>query len=404
MTRNTPVTTLRAASVAQRRPHRGRARTAILVISALAAAAPAAAQQTREQQLADLQADKASRLRPFEPEGLERRFEMLDALLVGRQRRVYPFIGSAFDGGGLAVGPGYRTRFAGTGALDVHAAWSLKNYKVADATLTLPGLMSDRVRVALHAHWLDAPEVAFYGVGQHAGSERTELSYRAATVGAAARVEPSRAVAFGGGFDSIAMETAVPAAHGVASASPTYGRTHLFAELDSREAARYTRHGSFARVQWSDYRQLNGSAYSFGRVDAEVQQFVPLMRENWVIAVRALASSTSTADESVVPDVLLPDLGGSRTLRGYSSWRFRDRNRLLLTGEYRWTAGPLVDMALFADAGKVTGRTADLDLSGLTTTYGIGASFHTERTTVLRIELARTREGHSLLFAFGPSF
>ena len=52
----------------------------------------------------------------------------------------------------------------------------------------------------------------------------------------------------------------------------------------------------------------------------------------------------------------MPELGGSHTLRGYSSWRFRDRNRLLLTGEYRWTAGPFVDMALFVDAGKVAAR------------------------------------------------
>ena len=43
-------------------------------------------------------------------------------------------------------------------------------------------------------------------------------------------------------------------------------------------------------------------------------------------------------------------------LRGYPSWRFRDRNRLLLTGEYRWTAGQFVDMALFVDAGKVAAR------------------------------------------------
>ena len=54
----------------------------------------------------------------------------------------------------------------------------------------------------------------------------------------------------------------------------------------------------------------------------------------------------------------MPDLGGSHTLRGYPTWRFRDRNRLLLTGEYRWTAGPFVDMALFLDAGKVAPRVA----------------------------------------------
>src|SRR4029077_1539783 len=93
----------------------------------------------------------------------------------------------------------------------------------------------------------------------------------------------------------------------------------------------------------------SGGVNSFRRVDAEVDQFVPLLRENWVIALRAAASTTDTPAGHYVPYYLMPDLGGSHSLRGYSSWRFRDRNRLVLSGEYRWTAGPFVDMALFVD-------------------------------------------------------
>ena len=105
-----------------------------------------------------------------------------------------------------------------------------------------------------------------------------------------------------------------------------------------------------------------------------------------------------------MPDVLLPDLGGSHTLRGYPSWRFRDRNRLLLTGEYRWKAGHFVDMALFVDAGQVAPRFSDLDLKKFRKTYGVGMSFHTPISTVTRIEVARTREATSLVFSFSPSF
>jgi outer membrane protein assembly factor BamA len=100
----------------------------------------------------------------------------------------------------------------------------------------------------------------------------------------------------------------------------------------------------------------------------------------------------------------MPDLGGSRELRGFSAWRFRDQNRLLLTGEYRWTAGPLVDMALFVDAGKVAADRADLNLKNLTISKGIGVRFHTPSSTVTRIEVARSHEGTSLIFAFSPSF
>jgi len=80
-----------------------------------------------------------------------------------------------------------------------------------------------------------------------------------------------------------------------------------------------------------------------------------------VIALRALASTTETDAGQTVPYFLMPSLGGSSELRGYPTWRFRDRNRILFTGEYRWTAGQFVDMAVFFDAGKVAARRTDLD-------------------------------------------
>jgi hemolysin activation/secretion protein len=100
----------------------------------------------------------------------------------------------------------------------------------------------------------------------------------------------------------------------------------------------------------------------------------------------------------------MPELGGTHTLRGYSAWRFRDRNRLLLSGEYRWTASPFVDMAVFVDAGKVASRFGDLDLSGMKKTYGVGLSLHTFTSTMTRIEVARTPDGTSLGLSFSPSF
>ena len=101
---------------------------------------------------------------------------------------------------------------------------------------------------------------------------------------------------------------------------------------------------------------------------------------------------------------MMPDLGGSHTLRGYANRRFRDRNRLVLNAEYRWTVGPFVDMALFADAGKVGARVRDLNLEDLKSSYGIGMTLHTANRTFTRIELARTREGMGLSFTFSPSF
>jgi len=370
----------------------------------LAMAAPAMAQQTRAGQIAADQAEKATNLHPYEPDHLEERLETVDAALLST-RPVYPFIGSVFQGGGVAFGPGYRARFGDNGRFDTHAAWSVKNYKAADATLTLPTFAAGRMTVIARANWRDAPEVAFFGAGNESRKEdRTGFSYAASTAGMSSRVMVAGPFAVGGGVDATRIDAGPARGSSVVPVRATYVTSRAFAEIDSRAAPRYTKRGSLYRVEWSDHRQASAGPYTFARLDAEVQQFVPVLRERWVLAFRALASSTTTAAGQDVPYFLMPDLGGSHTLRGYSAWRFRDRNRLLLTGEYRWTAGPFVDMALFLDAGKVAARAADLNLSGLKKTYGVGVSLHTLTSTVTRIEVARTPEGTSLGFSFSPSF
>jgi len=138
--------------------------------------------------------------------------------------------------------------------------------------------------------------------------------------------------------------------------------------------------------------------------EGEVQQYIPLLRDNWVIALRALTSLTQNAGAGDVPFFLMPNLGGNDTLRGYPSWRFRDRNRLLLSGEYRWTAGSFVDMALFLDAGQVASRASDFGLDRFKKTYGVGLMLHTMTSSLTRIDLARTPEGNSLVFSFSPRF
>jgi len=397
------VTPPRAVSRVAFRPMIARAAAVVLLV--LATALPALAQETREAQIASQQAQKAAQLHEYEPAPLERKLERVDSFL-NSDRPMYAFVGSAFEGGGIALGPGYRARYGDTGTFDAHAGWSIKNYKVADATFRLPKMADGRVSIELRGNWRDAPDVAFFGTGNDSRREdRTGFSYTDTRAGVTTRFQAAKFFAVGGGLDVI-QTTSGPARIDapVADIDANYRKSRVFSEFDWRTSPRYTRSGGLYRVELADYHQTNAGALSFRRMDAEVQQFFPILRENWVIALRALASSASTASGQDVPYFMMPDLGGSRGLRGYPSWRFRDRNRLLLSGEYRWTAGPFADMALFLDAGKVESRVKALDFDHLKKTYGIGLTLHTLTSTVTRIELARTPEGTSLGFAFSPSF
>jgi len=101
---------------------------------------------------------------------------------------------------------------------------------------------------------------------------------------------------------------------------------------------------------------------------------------------------------------MLPSLGGGSTLRDYSSWRFRDRNNLLLQAEWRIMANRFLDTAVFYDAGKVSSRTSDLDLKHLKSDFGFGVRFHSLLATPLRIEVARSNEGTTLIFSSSAVF
>ena len=378
---------------------------AALTTVLLLAPAQASAQQTREGQLAAERAQKATELHPYVPDSLERKLDFVDRTLFA-PRKIYTFMGSPFEGGGFAVGPGYRARYGDTGVFDAHAGWSIRNYKVVDTTLTVPQVGNGRVNTAVKANWLDAPAVAFFGLGSDSKkADRSTFLYRTTSVGISTHIQAVGPLAFGGGVDGIASEARTSSADsGPTTLAPNYARAHAFVEIDTRTSPAYSRNGGLYRFEVSDYQQLNGGTSSFRRMDAEVQRFVPILRENWIIALRALASTTDTRSGESVPYFLMPSLGGNHFLRGYSTWRFRDRNRMLFSGEYRWTAGPLVDMALFMDAGKVAGGTADMNFRGLKTSQGVDLTLHTPSATLTRIEVAHSREGLSIGFSFSPSF
>jgi hypothetical protein len=382
-----------------------------------AIAVPALAQQTREEELATAQAAKATDLHPWAPSSAERRIEMITRLMVPRVGW-YPFIGSVFPGGSVAAGPGYRSVFGGSGRFDAHVARSLKSFTAGEALVTLPDISTGRAQVGLLANWTDAPRVRFYGIGP-ASFERNEtlLPYRTTTVGGSLRVNLAQFVAVGGTVGYLDVERAGAVPNGVAvppvfsssdvpglGASPAFVRTHAFAQIDSRLSPDYATTGGLYRVDWSRYATASDEAYNFTRVDAEVVQLIPLLRENWVIALRALQSVTQTRSGNTVPYFLMPDLGGGSSLRGYPSWRFRDRSRTLVGAEYRWMANRFVEMALFADAGTVTSRLHGIRRSNLHTSYGVGGRLHSPAATMLRIDLASTSEGVGLVVAFGPSF
>ena len=131
---------------------------------------------------------------------------------------------------------------------------------------------------------------------------------------------------------------------------------------------------------------------------------MPILRESWVLSLHGLAETTWRKADQEIPFFMMPSLGGGSNLRGYSSWRFRDRNSALLQAEWRIMANRFFDTAVFYDAGQVAAHKSDFDLDRFKTDYGFGVRFHTPFATVLRVDVARSREGTTLVFATSPVF
>ena len=132
-------------------------------------------------------------------------------------------------------------------------------------------------------------------------------------------------------------------------------------------------------------------------------QHIPMIRESLVFSVRGRVQSILGDDE--VPFFMLPYLGSGSTLRGFSSYRFRDRHSLLMSAEYRWTPNrSALDAAIFIDSGKVASERGDLNFDGLKTSVGLGFRLHTPAATPLRVELAKSNEGLRVVFSAAAAF
>ena len=410
----------RADDVKPRRLRRAAA-IAVGITASLFAPIAANAQDSRADIVRQEQTDRQRQLSPPQLNGVERLIERLEdwGLIDGAPRGFYPWFGSVYPGGGVAAGAGVRKAFRDDGALNVFGGYSVSTFSRAQADLALPTFASNRARITVSGTYIDAPDVQYFGVGNSSVKEdKVRFGYTPSSGGTRLDVDVSKFFSLGGGVQYHYIETSggktTPSIEERFSAADTPGlelstfkyiNSTARAVVDWRRLPGYTGRGGLYRVQFDDFHEQNHDLYSFRSVEAEAVQLIPILRANWVIAVHGLATITDIEDTSVAPFFMLPSLGGGTTLRGYQDFRFRDRNRLLLNAELRWTPARFMDMAIFYDTGKVTSRREDLDFDDLKESYGIGMRLIGVGGYVFRVEAAHSRENNvRLIFTAGGAF
>jgi len=393
---------------------------ASLCASSVAQAQTAAAGgDTRAGRIAVEQQEKAKDLKPHAPNKAEAVLAKVEEQFITGSLNWHPFFQSALAGGGFTLGAGYLTHVGSYNTIDLRGSYTLSGYSRIETEFRAPRLFDRRGTLSILGGWREATKVGFYGTGTGNTSkdDRANYSFRQPYVSAALGLRPTRNVLFlaggveysewdqrsGEGTDPSVDEVYTPETLPGLGAKITYLHTQGTAAIDWRTTAGYTRRGGYYGATYHDFADRDDT-FSFRQVEYDVIQHVPLFRDAWVLSLHGRVETTDTGDNETIPFYMLPAVGGGSSLRGFSSWRFRDRHSLLLQAEWRVLVNNFFDTAIFYDAGKVTARRSDLDLEDLKSDYGIGFRIHGPAATPIRIELAKSNEGLVIVFSSKASF
>jgi hypothetical protein len=389
-----------------------------IAVGSTTAVVAQAPEPTRRDAIEQAQAEKVKSLHPYVLTTGERLMNKVEDITVNGGLHWHPFFESAYHGAGFTLGAGYMHPVSPYNLLDVRASYSILGYKRAEAEFIAPRLFQRRGELSVLGGYREATQVAFYGLGTDSSKQnRTNYLFNEPYVSGLMTLWPTRKLLMlrggvemsqwtlnpgEGSFPSI--ETVYPSQSlpGV-GAKVRYLHTQGTVGFDWRPSRDYARRGGLYAITLHDYTD-NDEVFGFRQVDYEVVQHFPILRETWAISLRGLAQTALTKPGQQIPFFLLPSLGGGHNMKGYESYRFRDRNSLLLQAEWRIMVNRFMDTAFFYDTGKVAARREDLDLNGLTHDYGFGVRFHSPLSTFFRVDLARSPEGLRLVFASSAAF
>ena len=321
--------------------------------------------------------------------------------------------------GWISVGPGYRHwLFDDHAMIEASTAISWRSFKMAQARFELPRLARSRLAAGSQVRWQDLTQISFWGHGPDSfEDDRSHYRLKSTNVSGYATLRPAQWLAIGGKVGWLDRPSLLPPAGSFKRDVPAtqdvvyddqvsyvfslpeqppfvYGETSITA--DTRDQRSHPTRGGVYRAAFVHYSDRDAGTFSFNRAETEATRFVPLANSRLVLAMHGWFVATATDTGHMVPFYLEPSLGGHNTLRGYSDYRFHDRNLLVLNVESRLALMTHVDVALFADAGNVASRIEDLNLNK--TSIGVGLRLHTQKSTFARFETAHGVEGWSYLF------
>jgi hypothetical protein len=315
-------------------------------------------------------------------------------------------------GSAAALGPAVSWKFADGSYTQIKAVYSIKQFKLLQARYDSRKFWNDRASVVARARWQDAPRLRLFRLGPDSPDDSVRWAEKKTEASARIRLLLPGAMRIGSGFAVEAYETTggridLADAPGLPpvlpppglDTKPWYAHAFFSAAHDSRISPEYSHTGHLFEASVHSFNDVHDKQDPFGRFEGIAQQLVPTGSKG-VIDVSAQTWISLSDGDRAVPFFLMPTLGGGNYLRAYPSYRFRDRHALYFRGEYRWPIHKMIDLAGLLEAGKVAPTVKGLDLSDMAESYCGGIRVHTEKSSVVDLDLCHGRDGFKFTIGF----
>lgn len=284
----------------------------------------------------------------------------------------------------------------------------------ADGAMLAPGI-SYYVDVRQHVY----PRVDFFSLGQAADvAGRSDYGVKGLSIDGVLQWQHNRhfGASLRAGTTHLSLEPGTN--HGVVNledrytpdeapgltSQPGYRAIGAAAVMDYRDKARLTSSGTWLGVALWKAVAIDTSRPGFTRLVTDARHFIALPNADHVLALRALISTRVDRTGEPTPFYLQPTLGGSKTLRGFGSYRLRGDAVWTATAEYRWHVRRWVEVAPFVDIGAVADRFGALRDTGPAVSPGIGVRARTSERVIGRLDYGRGRDGQRLVLTLSTPF
>lgn len=239
--------------------------------------------------------------------------------------------------------------------------------------------------------------VPFYGIGNEAGEDDRSVDMN--EKGWAAGVKGMRRIAgdwYGGlsyGYVSLTSSFEFDTDPPVVPPGPpllglgksTVASLGLIGERDSRDNQFAAYQGSFFQLTWSIADEAVGSDFDYQSIKANYNLYRRIKKNsnNMILAGRVSACATP----GDTPFYALCKFGQNFDLRGYVGGRYRDKAKVAIQAELRWSFTKRWGVVGFLGVGGVGESLSDFDTDNFLPAAGVGVRFSVSPENRLNVSL-----------------